>query len=204
MAVYALLQFFMAPIFGNLSDRYRAAAGAAAVAVRVRRGFPAHRPRHVDDRGCSSAARSPAYSARRSRPRAHTSATSATTPTARRTSASSARPGAAASRWGRPSAASWPSTSACARRSSWPRRWRSRTWRSDYSCCRSRCRPSGAASSSGRAPIRSARSRASRICPWWPGLLFAVFLYQMAHDSLPAVWMFYTQHKFGWGPAETG
>ena len=36
------------------------------------------------------------------------------------------------------------------------------------------------------------------------GLLFAVFLYQIAHDSLPAVWMFYTQHKFGWGPAETG
>ena len=31
-----------------------------------------------------------------------------------------------------------------------------------------------------------------------------VFLYQIAHDSLPAVWMFYTQHKFGWGPAETG
>ena len=36
------------------------------------------------------------------------------------------------------------------------------------------------------------------------GLLFAVFLYQVAHDSLPAVWMFYTQHKFGWGPSETG
>jgi DHA1 family tetracycline resistance protein-like MFS transporter len=36
------------------------------------------------------------------------------------------------------------------------------------------------------------------------GLLFAVFLYQIAHDSLPAVWMFYTQHKFGWGPSETG
>jgi DHA1 family tetracycline resistance protein-like MFS transporter len=36
------------------------------------------------------------------------------------------------------------------------------------------------------------------------GLLLAVFLYQMAHDSLPAVWMFYTQLKFGWGPAEVG
>ena len=32
----------------------------------------------------------------------------------------------------------------------------------------------------------------------------AVFLYQMAHDSLPAVWMFYTQHKFGWGADEVG
>jgi DHA1 family tetracycline resistance protein-like MFS transporter len=40
--------------------------------------------------------------------------------------------------------------------------------------------------------------------PMVAGLLFAVFLYQIAHDSLPAVWMFYTQHKFGWGPSETG
>jgi len=36
------------------------------------------------------------------------------------------------------------------------------------------------------------------------GLLFAVFLYQMAHDSLPAVWMFFTQLKFGWSPSEMG
>jgi DHA1 family tetracycline resistance protein-like MFS transporter len=40
--------------------------------------------------------------------------------------------------------------------------------------------------------------------PMVAGLLFAVLLYQIAHDSLPAVWMFYTQHKFGWGPTETG
>ncbi|HUQ10321.1 MAG TPA: TCR/Tet family MFS transporter [Steroidobacteraceae bacterium] len=40
--------------------------------------------------------------------------------------------------------------------------------------------------------------------PTVTGLLFAVFLYQVAHDSLPAVWMFYTQLKFGWGPAEVG
>lgn len=40
--------------------------------------------------------------------------------------------------------------------------------------------------------------------PTVAGLLFAVFLYQVAHDSLPAVWMFYTQLKFGWGPAEVG
>jgi DHA1 family tetracycline resistance protein-like MFS transporter len=40
--------------------------------------------------------------------------------------------------------------------------------------------------------------------PMVAGLLFAVLLYQIAHDSLPAVWMFYTQHKFGWGPSETG
>jgi MFS transporter, DHA1 family, tetracycline resistance protein len=40
--------------------------------------------------------------------------------------------------------------------------------------------------------------------PTVTGLLFAVFLYQVAHDSLPAVWMFFTQFKFGWGPAEVG
>jgi DHA1 family tetracycline resistance protein-like MFS transporter len=40
--------------------------------------------------------------------------------------------------------------------------------------------------------------------PMVAGLLLAVFLYQVAHDSLPAVWMFFTQLKFGWGPAEVG
>jgi DHA1 family tetracycline resistance protein-like MFS transporter len=40
--------------------------------------------------------------------------------------------------------------------------------------------------------------------PMIAGLLFALFLYQIAHDSLPAVWMYYTQLKFGWGPAEMG
>jgi DHA1 family tetracycline resistance protein-like MFS transporter len=40
--------------------------------------------------------------------------------------------------------------------------------------------------------------------PMVASLLFVVFLYQMAHDSLPAVWMFYTQLKLGWGPSEVG
>ena len=40
--------------------------------------------------------------------------------------------------------------------------------------------------------------------PMVAGLLVALFLYQIAHDSLPAVWMFYTQLKFGWGPSEVG
>jgi DHA1 family tetracycline resistance protein-like MFS transporter len=40
--------------------------------------------------------------------------------------------------------------------------------------------------------------------PTVAGLLLAVFLYQVAHDSLPAVWMYYVQHKFGWGPSESG
>lgn len=46
--------------------------------------------------------------------------------------------------------------------------------------------------------------RALTHLPTVTGLLFAIFLYQVAHDSLPAVWMFYTQLKFGWGPAEVG
>ena len=40
--------------------------------------------------------------------------------------------------------------------------------------------------------------------PMVAGLLFAVFLYQMAHDSLPAVWMFYTQQQFGWTSSDVG
>lgn len=40
--------------------------------------------------------------------------------------------------------------------------------------------------------------------PMVAGLLFAVFLYQVAHDSLPAVWMYYVAEKFGWGPSESG
>jgi MFS transporter, DHA1 family, tetracycline resistance protein len=40
--------------------------------------------------------------------------------------------------------------------------------------------------------------------PMVAGLLFALFLYQVAHDSLPAVWQFYTQHKFGWGTDDVG
>jgi DHA1 family tetracycline resistance protein-like MFS transporter len=40
--------------------------------------------------------------------------------------------------------------------------------------------------------------------PTVAGLLVAVFLYQIAHDSLPAVWMYYTQLKFGWSISETG
>lgn len=40
--------------------------------------------------------------------------------------------------------------------------------------------------------------------PMIAGLFVVVFLYQMAHDSLPAVWMYYTQEKFGWGESEMG
>jgi DHA1 family tetracycline resistance protein-like MFS transporter len=40
--------------------------------------------------------------------------------------------------------------------------------------------------------------------PMVAGLLFAVFLYQIAHDSLPAVWMFFVQLKFGWSALESG
>ena len=40
--------------------------------------------------------------------------------------------------------------------------------------------------------------------PMIAGLLAAVFFYQVAHDSLPAVWMYYTQFKFGWGTSAMG
>ena len=40
--------------------------------------------------------------------------------------------------------------------------------------------------------------------PMVAGLLLAVFLYQVAHDSLPAVWMFYTQQQFGWTSSDVG
>ena len=40
--------------------------------------------------------------------------------------------------------------------------------------------------------------------PMVAGLLVAVFLYQVAHDSLPAVWMYYTQLKFGWSLSQMG
>jgi len=40
--------------------------------------------------------------------------------------------------------------------------------------------------------------------PMIAGLLIAVFLYQMAHDSLPAVWMYYTREKFGWSESDMG
>src|SRR6185369_6618014 len=40
--------------------------------------------------------------------------------------------------------------------------------------------------------------------PTVAGLLAVVFLYQVAHDSLPAVWMYYTPFKFGWNQAEMG
>jgi DHA1 family tetracycline resistance protein-like MFS transporter len=40
--------------------------------------------------------------------------------------------------------------------------------------------------------------------PMIAGLLLAVLLYQIAHDSLPAVWMYYVRHKFGWDGSESG
>jgi DHA1 family tetracycline resistance protein-like MFS transporter len=40
--------------------------------------------------------------------------------------------------------------------------------------------------------------------PMVAGLLVAVFLYQVAHDSLPAVWMYYTQLKFDWSLSQMG
>ena len=36
------------------------------------------------------------------------------------------------------------------------------------------------------------------------GLIFAVLFYQVAHDSNPSVWSFYTIEKFGWTPRNIG
>lgn len=40
--------------------------------------------------------------------------------------------------------------------------------------------------------------------PMVAGLLLALFFYQIAHDSLPAVWMFFVQLKFGWSEFLSG
>jgi MFS transporter, DHA1 family, tetracycline resistance protein len=55
----------------------------------------------------------------------------------------------------------------------------------------------------GRANAFGALRSISHL-PMVAGLLFAVFLYQIAHDSLPAVWMYYVRHKFDWGATESG
>lgn len=36
------------------------------------------------------------------------------------------------------------------------------------------------------------------------GLFAAVFLYQIAHDSMPSVWTFFTMERFGWSETEVG
>ena len=35
-------------------------------------------------------------------------------------------------------------------------------------------------------------------------LLGVVFCYQIAHDSLPSTWMYFTMLRFNWGPREVG
>jgi DHA1 family tetracycline resistance protein-like MFS transporter len=61
-----------------------------------------------------------------------------------------------------------------------------------------------------RRPFEWARAnplgalRALGHLPMVAGLLLAVFFYQIAHDSLPAVWMYFTQEKFGWNIEQMG
>ena len=61
-----------------------------------------------------------------------------------------------------------------------------------------------------RRPFRFARANplgAFRQMGRFPvviGILGAYFLYMMAHDSLPAVWAFYTMDRYGWGPRDVG
>lgn len=54
-----------------------------------------------------------------------------------------------------------------------------------------RANPLGAFRQMGRFPVVT-------------GILGAYFLYMMAHDSLPAVWAFYTMDRYGWGPRDVG
>lgn len=61
-----------------------------------------------------------------------------------------------------------------------------------------------------RRPFRIARAnplgafRQMARFPMVAGILGAYFLYMMAHDSLPAVWAFYTMDRYGWGPRDVG
>ena len=61
-----------------------------------------------------------------------------------------------------------------------------------------------------RRPFRLARAnplgalRQVGHIPVVAGMLGAYFLYMLAHDSLPAIWAFYTMDRYGWGPREVG
>lgn len=54
-----------------------------------------------------------------------------------------------------------------------------------------RANPLGAFRQVGRFPVVT-------------GILGAYFLYMLAHDSLPAIWAFYTMDRYGWGPRDVG
>ena len=61
-----------------------------------------------------------------------------------------------------------------------------------------------------RRPFRFARAnplgafRQVGRFPLVTGILGAYFLYMLAHDSLPAIWAFYTMDRYGWAPREVG
>jgi DHA1 family tetracycline resistance protein-like MFS transporter len=40
--------------------------------------------------------------------------------------------------------------------------------------------------------------------PELAGLAYALFLYYLAHESLPSMWVIYTDYRYHWGPAMTG
>ncbi len=65
-------------------------------------------------------------------------------------------------------------------------------------------------SAENRRPFRFARAnplgalRQMRRFPVVLAMLGAYFLYMLAHDSLPATWSFYVMERFDWGPREIG
>ena len=46
--------------------------------------------------------------------------------------------------------------------------------------------------------------RQVRVHPGLPLLLAVAFLYQIAHDAMPATWAFFTMHKFAWTEQQVG
>ena len=196
--VYALMQFFCAPVLGNLSDQfgrrpvllfallalgcdYLIMGFAPTIALAVRRPH---------DRRLSPAPPS--------RPPMPTWPTSPSRRSARRASACMGAAfgigfivGPGDRRAARHSRAA---RAVLHRR----RPSRSPTAPSATSRCRSRCRASRGAPSTGCAPTRSARSGRCAATRSWAWLLLALFLWQLGHQVLPSTWAFYTITKFHW------
>ena len=72
------------------------------------------------------------------------------------------------------------------------------------SCFRSRCRASVARAFIGAWPIPWVRCKLLRTKPILIGLAAALFLERVAHDSLPRVFVLYTDYRYQWTAATVG